>query len=60
MPNIAGIAPFADGTPRATTPLLGQHTAEILREHGFGAAEIAALVERKVVAAGVGWGGAQR
>jgi crotonobetainyl-CoA:carnitine CoA-transferase CaiB-like acyl-CoA transferase len=49
VPNIAGIAKFTDGTPRAATPALGQHTAEILREHGFGAAEIAALVERKVV-----------
>jgi crotonobetainyl-CoA:carnitine CoA-transferase CaiB-like acyl-CoA transferase len=51
VPNIAGIAKFRDGTPNAATPALGQHTAEILREHGFGAAEIAALVERKVVSA---------
>jgi crotonobetainyl-CoA:carnitine CoA-transferase CaiB-like acyl-CoA transferase len=51
VPNIAGIAKFRDGTPHAATPALGQHTAEILREHGFGAAEIAALVERKVVSA---------
>jgi crotonobetainyl-CoA:carnitine CoA-transferase CaiB-like acyl-CoA transferase len=49
VPNIAGIAKFTDGTPRAATPALGQHTAEILREHGFGAAEIAVLVEGKVV-----------
>ena len=49
VPNIAGIAKLADGTPRATTPALGQHTAEILSEHGLGAADIAALVERKVV-----------
>jgi len=51
VPNIAGIAKFRDGTPNAATPALGQHTAEILREHGFGAAEIAALVERRVVSA---------
>ena len=51
MPNIAGITKFADGTPRATTPVLGQHTADILRDHDFKPAEIAALVERKVVAA---------
>ena len=49
VPNIAGITKFMDGTPRAATPALGQHTAEILREHGFGAAEIAVLVEGKVV-----------
>ncbi len=50
VPNIAGIAPFAKGTPRATTPALGQHTEEIMREHGFGADEIAELAERKVIA----------
>jgi crotonobetainyl-CoA:carnitine CoA-transferase CaiB-like acyl-CoA transferase len=49
VPNIAGIAKLTDGTPRAATPALGQHTAQILREHGFGAAEIAVLVESKVV-----------
>ena len=27
VPNIAGMAPFAKGTPRATTPVPGQHTA---------------------------------
>ena len=30
VPNIAGSAPFADGTPRGTTPVPGQHTADIL------------------------------
>jgi crotonobetainyl-CoA:carnitine CoA-transferase CaiB-like acyl-CoA transferase len=50
VPNIAGISPFANGTPRGTTPLLGQHTAEVLRDHGFKPAEIDALIERKVVA----------
>jgi crotonobetainyl-CoA:carnitine CoA-transferase CaiB-like acyl-CoA transferase len=50
MPNIPGIAPFTDGTPRGTTPVLGQHTTEILREHGFAAGDIASLIERKVVA----------
>jgi crotonobetainyl-CoA:carnitine CoA-transferase CaiB-like acyl-CoA transferase len=50
MPNIAGIAPFLKGTPRATSPLLGQHTTEILSEHGFTAGDIASLLERKTVA----------
>jgi crotonobetainyl-CoA:carnitine CoA-transferase CaiB-like acyl-CoA transferase len=49
LPNIAGIASFPDGTPRGTPPVLGQHTAEILREHGFAPADIAALVERGVI-----------
>jgi len=50
IPNIAGLAPFAVGTPRGTTPVLGQHTREVLDEHGFAAADIAGLIARKVVA----------
>lgn len=50
VPNIAGIAPFVKGTARATTPTLGQHTREVLAEHGFSAADIARLMESKVVA----------
>lgn len=49
VPNVAGIAPFAQGTPRGSTPVLGQHTEEVLRDHGFSAADVAALIERKVV-----------
>jgi crotonobetainyl-CoA:carnitine CoA-transferase CaiB-like acyl-CoA transferase len=49
VPNIAGTAPLVKGTPRATTPLLGQNTAEVLAEHGFTAADIARLLARKVV-----------
>jgi crotonobetainyl-CoA:carnitine CoA-transferase CaiB-like acyl-CoA transferase len=49
MANIAGIAPFADASSRAATPLLGQHTADILREHGLAADDIASLIERKIV-----------
>ena len=54
VPNIAGSAPFADGTPRGTTPVPGQHTADILRQHGFSAADIAALMQRRRHRAGVG------
>jgi crotonobetainyl-CoA:carnitine CoA-transferase CaiB-like acyl-CoA transferase len=50
MANIAGIAPFAKSSRRAVTPVLGQHTADILREHGFTADDIAALIERGIVA----------
>ena len=50
VPNVAGLAPFANGTPRGTTPMLGQHTVEILRDHGFAPEEIDALVARNTVA----------
>ena len=50
VPNVAGMMPLVKGTPRATPPRLGQHTAEVLRDHGFSAADVAALVETKVVA----------
>ncbi len=48
VPNIAAGAPFVQGTPCGTTPVTGQHTAEILREHGFAPADIAALIERGI------------
>ena len=50
VPNIAAGAPFVQGTPRGITPVAGQHTREILRQHGFGAADIAALIDSGVVA----------
>ena len=50
VPNIAGLAPFASGTPRATSPVIGQHTVEILREHAFDQEAIDSLMARKVVA----------
>lgn len=54
IPNVAGIAPYVDGTARAVTPVPGQHTREILADHGFRPEEIAALLERHVVAAAAG------
>jgi crotonobetainyl-CoA:carnitine CoA-transferase CaiB-like acyl-CoA transferase len=56
MANIAGIAPFAAGSPRAVAPVLGQHTADILGEHGVGAGDIASLLERGIVAQSGGGG----
>ncbi len=52
MPNIPGLPPFESGTKRAHAPALGEHTREVLADHGYSAAEIAALYERKVVAGG--------
>jgi crotonobetainyl-CoA:carnitine CoA-transferase CaiB-like acyl-CoA transferase len=52
LPNLIGLAPFDDGAPRAVSPSLGEHTAAILREHGYTEGEIAALVGRGVVRVG--------
>jgi len=41
-----------DAGPRTAAPELGEHTEVILRELGYNAAEIAALKERNIVAAG--------
>ena len=49
MPNIPGLPPFESGTKRAHAPRLGEHTREVLREHGYNDSEVAALIERKVV-----------
>jgi crotonobetainyl-CoA:carnitine CoA-transferase CaiB-like acyl-CoA transferase len=51
MPNIPGLPPFESGTKRAHAPRLGEHTLEVLAEYGYSDAEIAALLEHKVVAA---------
>jgi crotonobetainyl-CoA:carnitine CoA-transferase CaiB-like acyl-CoA transferase len=42
--------PQLDGTPRGTAPVTGQHTTEILQQHGYSAAEIDSLVAKGVVA----------
>jgi crotonobetainyl-CoA:carnitine CoA-transferase CaiB-like acyl-CoA transferase len=49
LPNLTGIAPFVTGDARSVAPGLGQHTAEILREHSFADSEIADLAARKVI-----------
>ena len=57
-PRLAGTLPLAPtpielsetpGTYRRSAPLLGEHTDEILASLGYGAAEIAALREEKVI-----------
>ncbi len=52
MPNIPGLPAFESGTRRAHAPALGEHTRDVLAQHGYSAAEIDALIDRKVVAAG--------
>ena len=50
MPNIPGLPPLESGTKRAHAPTHGQHTREVLAEHGYRQDEIEALFENKVVA----------
>jgi crotonobetainyl-CoA:carnitine CoA-transferase CaiB-like acyl-CoA transferase len=50
MPNIPGLPAFESGTKRAHAPALGEHTRDVLAEHGYNAAEIAALYDKGVVA----------
>ena len=47
--NLPGMARFADGTALATSPILGQHTAQVLGEHGYTGDEIAALAASGVI-----------
>lgn len=49
MPNIPGLPPFESGTKRAHAPTLGEHSSEVLAEHGYSEAEIAAMFEKKVI-----------
>ena len=49
IPNLAGVVP-PEGGPRGITPRLGEHTREVLGEHGFAATDIAGLIEQRIVA----------
>jgi crotonobetainyl-CoA:carnitine CoA-transferase CaiB-like acyl-CoA transferase len=49
MPNIPGLPPLQSGTRRAHAPRVGEDTRDVLAEHGYGEAEIADMIEKKVV-----------
>jgi crotonobetainyl-CoA:carnitine CoA-transferase CaiB-like acyl-CoA transferase len=51
VPALPGMLHQLDGTPRAMAPVTGQHTADVLAEHGFSAAEIETLLAHGTVAA---------
>ncbi|HEY4165254.1 MAG TPA: CoA transferase [Reyranella sp.] len=50
VPALPGMLPQRDGTPRGSAPVAGQHTNEILRQHGYGQAEIDSLMAKGIVA----------
>jgi crotonobetainyl-CoA:carnitine CoA-transferase CaiB-like acyl-CoA transferase len=49
MPNIPGLPKFESGTKRAHAPELGEHTRDVLAEHGYTVLEIDSLFERKII-----------
>ena len=49
LPNLIGLPPFEDGTPRTVSPSKGEHGVAILAEHGYAPGEIAALRESGVL-----------
>jgi crotonobetainyl-CoA:carnitine CoA-transferase CaiB-like acyl-CoA transferase len=49
MPNLIGLPPFEDGSPRTLAPGKGEHGEAILREHGFSAQAINDLAAQGVV-----------
>jgi crotonobetainyl-CoA:carnitine CoA-transferase CaiB-like acyl-CoA transferase len=51
VPALPGMLAQADGTPRGTAPATGQHTAQVLAAHGYGPAEVEALLAQGTVAA---------
>jgi crotonobetainyl-CoA:carnitine CoA-transferase CaiB-like acyl-CoA transferase len=51
VPALPGTPRQDDGTPRATAPVTGEHTAAVLAAHGYSAAEIDKLMAEGVVAA---------
>jgi crotonobetainyl-CoA:carnitine CoA-transferase CaiB-like acyl-CoA transferase len=51
VPALPGMPRQAVGTLRGTAPATGEHTAALLAEHGYGAAEIQKLIAEGVVAA---------
>lgn len=49
LPNPIGLPGYAAGEPRAVAPALGEHSEQILREHGFSAAKVEALLSRNII-----------
>jgi crotonobetainyl-CoA:carnitine CoA-transferase CaiB-like acyl-CoA transferase len=52
LPNLIGVQPFEDGSPRTVAPSKGQHGVAILSEHGYSQTEIDGLVQAGVLVTG--------
>ena len=48
IPNVPGIEPLVQDTPLAESPTVGEHTMEILQQHGYSLDAIMALREKGV------------
>jgi crotonobetainyl-CoA:carnitine CoA-transferase CaiB-like acyl-CoA transferase len=49
MPNIPGLPPLESGTKRAHAPRVGEHSVDVLAEHGYSEAEIADMIQRQII-----------
>jgi crotonobetainyl-CoA:carnitine CoA-transferase CaiB-like acyl-CoA transferase len=49
VPNLAGVKPPENGSPKGTAPQLGQHSSEILRSLGYDGGTIDALAREGVI-----------
>lgn len=52
LPNLPGVVPFGMEEAPAAAPGLGEHSREILTEHGYDPRVIDDLVERRIIGAG--------
>jgi crotonobetainyl-CoA:carnitine CoA-transferase CaiB-like acyl-CoA transferase len=52
LPNIIGMTPFEDGSPRTVAPSKGEHGPAVLAEHGYSPAEIDALIQLGILVTG--------
>jgi crotonobetainyl-CoA:carnitine CoA-transferase CaiB-like acyl-CoA transferase len=52
LPNLIGVPPFRDGSPRTVAPSKGEHGVAILSEHGYSRPEIDTLIQAGVLVTG--------
>ena len=54
LANIPGAPPLVDGTARAHAPALGEHTEQVLRDHGYSAQQILELSAQGAIGGAIG------